>query len=199
MGSPKALLDFDGRTALRLALDAAAEAGVERSVVVLGGDAEEVLAREPLDGLPIRARAVRNLEEGSEQLRSLQIALESLDGEAYDAFFVHPVDHPLAAAADYRLLLDAFRVGGSQDGRAATVHILSFARRRGHPILCDRSLAPKLLALPGDRTARDVIERERIAYVTTTNAGVIEDMDTPEDYRRLAEAHRARRSAQQPS
>jgi CTP:molybdopterin cytidylyltransferase MocA len=187
MGSPKALLDFDGRTALRLALEAAAGAGVGESVVVLGRDADRILEREPLARLRIRARSVRNLEEGSEQLRSLQIALAAIEGEAYDAFFVHPVDHPLAAASDYRLLLDAFRAGGE-----ATVRILSFGRRRGHPILCDRSVAPKILALPGERTARDVIERERIAYVTTPNAGVIEDMDTPEDHRRLVEQYRAR-------
>jgi len=187
MGSPKALLDFDGKSALRLVLDAAAGAGVRESVVVLGGDADEILTPEPLAGMSALARSVRNLEEGSEQLRSLQIALESIGPDGCAALFIHPVDHTPASSSDYRLLLDAFQAGGG----GATVYIPSFNRRRGHPILCDRSVAPRLLALAGDRTARDVIEREPIAYVVTPNAGVIEDMDTPEDHQRLLAAYRA--------
>ena len=42
MGKPKALLDFDGRTALSLAIDACREGGAYRIVVVLGAHAKEV-------------------------------------------------------------------------------------------------------------------------------------------------------------
>jgi CTP:molybdopterin cytidylyltransferase MocA len=155
-------------------------------VVVLGRDADAILAAEPLAGLPLPVRAVMNLEDGSEQLRSLQIGLAALAGAEHDTFFIHPVDYPLVVADDYRRLLAARGPGG------AAVHILSFARRRGHPVLCDRAIASDFLALPPDRMAREVFERRTIAYVETPNPGVIEDMDTPEDYQRLLAAYRSR-------
>jgi molybdenum cofactor cytidylyltransferase len=186
MGSPKPLLRFDGRTALEIVLSAAAEAGVEKSVVVAGKNGREVMDGHALWRRSPRVRWAFNDEEGSEQLRSLQIGLAALGGEALEGFFLHPVDHPLVTAADYRLLLEA--LAASRGG--AGVFILSHARRRGHPILCRGALAEKLQALLPAQTAREVIEREEISYVLTPNAGVLEDMDTPEDYQRLLGLYR---------
>ncbi len=193
MGSSKPLLDFGGRTALRLALDAAAGAGVLESVVVVGKSAPEVMAAHAAKQLPLGVRWVKNDEEGSEQLRSLQLGLAACRGEGFDGFFIHPVDHPLATPADYGLLLKAFSAvheggergaSGASDA-SASVFILSHGGRRGHPILCRWPVAEMLLSLGPPATARDVIEKERIAYVVTPNAGVREDMDTPEEYGRV--------------
>ena len=181
MGSSKPLLRFDGRTALELVLGAAIEAGVGTSVIVAGRDARRVMEAHDFTSFGSKVRWAVNEEDGSEQLRSLQIGLSALRGDNYDGFFLHPVDHPLVTHDDYKLLLDAFVA----DRDEATVFILSHARRRGHPILCRASLAAKFLALSPSETARGVIERERIAYALTPNAHVLEDMDTPEDYSRL--------------
>lgn len=189
MGVPKALLDFDGRTALELALAAGAEAGVEESVVVLGAAADRILARHERTPPPGGVRWVRNDDPLSEQFRSLQVGLASLREGPPEAFFIHPVDHPLATAADYRLLIAAL----SADTTGATLFVLSHGGRRGHPVLCRRSIAGKLLSLGPEATARDVLEKEPILYVLTENAGAREDMDTPEDYQRLLALYRARR------
>jgi molybdenum cofactor cytidylyltransferase len=197
MGSPKALLDFDGRSALRLVLEAAAAAGVETSVAVVGHGAEEVMSAHRLEGLGGERRWAVNPDEESEQIVSLQLGLKALAAGECEWFFIHPVDCPLAAAEDYRLLLEAApRQGGGSPGRepAARVLYLSHARRRGHPVLCHGSLAAELLALGPAATARDVLERQPVAYVLTPNAGVLADMDTPEDYRRLVGIYRALRA-----
>jgi len=193
MGSPKPLLRFGGRTALALVLDAAAGAGVERSVVVVGEAGAEVIAAHGPDRLPLPVSWVWNREPGAEQLRSLQLALESIlrdPGSALSAFFVHPADHPLATVGDYEILLRALE----GDGDAHDVFIPSHGGRRGHPILCRARLAASFLALRPDGTARDVIERARIAYALTPNAGVRDDMDTPEDYERLRSAYEGLRN-----
>lgn len=187
MRSPKPLLRFGTRTALEVALGAAGEAGVERSVVVVGESGDDVLALHENARRSAAVSWVWNREPGAEQLRSLQLALQSVAGERVDAFFIHPVDCPLATSWDYKLLLEAV----AQDNDAHDVFILSHGGRRGHPILCRDALIKPLRALRADATARDVIEKARIAYVLTPNPGVLEDMDTPEDYARLLRVYEA--------
>jgi molybdenum cofactor cytidylyltransferase len=192
MGRPKALLDFDGKTALRLVVEAAAGAGVERSVIVAGpGATARGLG---VEDVPLAIRWVTNPDPESEQAASLKLALEDLAapgkecGERIDAFFFQPVDFPLVTARDYRLLLEAL----AADRGATPVFYLSAAGRRGHPVLCRVALAAELCALGPDGSARDVLARQPAAHVLTENLGVIDDMDTPEDYERLLAAYRGR-------
>jgi len=187
MGSPKPLLELGGSTLLELAWAAAAGAGVPASIVVLGDRADSIRGAHEARRLPpLPVRWVINPDPRSEQLRSLQVALEDLGDDAADAFFMHPVDHPLALADDYRRLLEAFEREPHSGAPPSDVFILSHGRRRGHPILCRNSLRAQLLALGPEASARDVIETSRICYVETPNPGVREDLDTPEAYRRAA-------------
>jgi len=187
MGRPKPLLDFDGRAALELVLDAGAGGGVAESVIVAPAGHEAALS-EVMTRTRARGRIVVNPDPGSEQVRSLQLALETIRNDRPEAFLVHPVDYPLALADDYRLLLDAFR--GAQG--ASEVFIPSHGGRRGHPILCAGALLDAFLRLTPGGTARDVISSSKLAHVPTPNAGVLEDMDTPEEYERLLEVYRGR-------
>lgn len=177
MGRPKPLLDFGGVPVLRRVVDAAHGAGVNRSIVVLGPGGSITPDRVGLTDRSVTW--VTNPVVGSPQLASLQCALESLPEEA-GWFLFQPVDYPLVTTADYRLLLDA-----ASDPGAATVFFLSHARRRGHPVLCRRSVGARLLELGPESSARDVLTSEKCRYVSTDNPGVLEDMDTPEDYQRL--------------
>jgi molybdenum cofactor cytidylyltransferase len=182
MGRPKALLDFDGRVCLDLVLDAVRPAC--RPIVVLGPNHEEIRSRVDLD----RVDVLLNLDVDSGQTASLQAALRRLPADV-DAFLFMPVDLPLLRAADVDALLQS-RIANP----GASLYIPSYARKRGHPILCDRELAAEFLALPAGAPARDVVNRvpDRIAHVDYVEAYVLMDMDTPEDYRRCLEAFRAR-------
>lgn len=73
-------------------------------------------------------------------------------------------------------IADALRQGASI---AAPVH----QGRRGHPVGLHRRWAPKLMALTGDRGARDLIARSTAAMiaVNTSDSGVLRDVDRPED------------------
>jgi molybdenum cofactor cytidylyltransferase len=186
MGRPKALLDFDGKTALELALDAVA--GVGRPVVVLGPNHEEIEAAVDLRGRSVRGAL--NLDVPSGQTASLLRGLSVLPANA-EAFLFMPVDFPLVSAADVERLVEAYRA--DRDARAA-IFIPSHGMKRGHPVLCRRELAAELQALPAGAPAREVIHRDpgRIAYVEYPEAYVLMDMDTPEDYVRCLGAYRAR-------
>ena len=194
MGRPKPLLDFDGRSALELVLDAGAGGGAAEGVIVAPAGLEKELSEEAARSRA-RTRIVVNPDPASEQIRSLQLALDAIRSDGPGAFFIHPVDYPLALPEDYRLLLDALWSTG--DGSA--VFIPSHGGRRGHPILCAGTLLEAFLAVSPGGTARDVISGAKVAHVATPNAGVLEDMDRPEEYARLLEIYRARgRAAQIP-
>jgi CTP:molybdopterin cytidylyltransferase MocA len=183
MGRPKALLDFDGRTCLELALGAVG--GLGPPVVVLGPHREAVLSRLPLDGVEIAV----NDHVASGQTESLKKGLERLPREA-SAFLFYPVDHPLVSRAEVTRLVEAYRSGSPEK----SLFVPSHGGRRGHPVLGRRELAPEFLALPPGTSARAVLgaRPERIEYVLFDEAYILMDMDTPEDYARCLKAYRER-------
>jgi molybdenum cofactor cytidylyltransferase len=184
MGRPKALLDFDGRTALQLSLEAVR--GHSTPIVVLGPNHPEIRSRLALG----HVRVMLNLNVDSGQTASLQAGLSILPREA-EGFFFMPVDVPLVTAADVARLVGAFE---TEPDPAKSIFIPSHDLKRGHPILCRRELASEFLALREGASAREVVNRvnSRIAYVIYPEAYVLMDMDTPEDYVRCLGAYRAR-------
>ena len=183
MGSPKPLLDFDGRTALGLILEAGSSGGCDGSIVVIGHQADAVRGahRDFAD-----VDWINNNDPTSHQLQSIQLGVAALPPSA--AFLIHPVDCPLVKAEDYRRLIEAYQ----SDESPASVYFLTHgAARRGHPVLCAASVAPKLLALGADATARDVLRAESFLEVPTDNEAVLENMNTPRDYAALLERFRA--------
>jgi len=184
MGRPKALLDFDGRTALQLCLEAVRGHGTP--IVVLGSNHAEIRSRLALG----HVRVMLNLNVDSGQTASLQAGLSILPRDA-EGFFFLPVDVPLVTAADVARLVDAFE---AEPDPAKSIFIPSHDLKRGHPILCRRELASEFVALGEGASAREVVNRvnSRIAYVIYPEAYVLMDMDTPEDYVRCLEAYRAR-------
>ncbi len=188
MGRPKALLDFDGRTCLEVALDAVG--GLDAPVVVLGPNRDEVRSRVPLDGV----RVAVNDDVASGQLASLKAGLAFLPPGA-EAFLFYPVDYPLVSRAEIARL-----IGASKAEPGKSIFVPSHQMRRGHPVLCRRPLAEEFSALSAGASARAVLDSRpgRIAYVLFDEAYILMDMDTPEDYARCLEAYHARERRKNP-
>lgn len=186
MGQPKALLDFDGKSALDLVLEAVKGLGLP--IVVLGAAREEILSRllpkMTVDGVKV----VFNEHPERGQTSSLKTGLAALPGSS-SAFLFHPVDFPLVTPADVARL-----VATASEHSDKALFIPSHAMRRGHPVLCRRDVAAEFLALPDEAPARDVIRArpERIAHVEFPEAFILMDMDTPRDYAGCLDAYRKR-------
>jgi len=186
MGEPKALLRFGKSTALELAVKNAAAAGVGRVVAVIGYQAETIRAAHSFTNVGIEFSWALNRAAESEQIDSLKVGLVALEREPIDAFFFLPVDHPLVTPADFAALLKAHR----DHSGAERVFIPTYQGRRGHPVLCRSRMRETILELPPGRTARDALEAGGIVQVEVQNPGILEDMNTPQDYRRLREIYR---------
>jgi molybdenum cofactor cytidylyltransferase len=184
MGRPKALLEFDGKTCLDLALEAVR--GLGTPVVVLGAAREEIQERVKLGSVQLALND--DWEQG--QTSSLKAGLACLSPSS-SAFLFYPVDFPLVSSEEVGRVVETFL--RCKDPNKA-IFIPSYSMQRGHPVLCRRALAPEFQALPDDAPARTVINfrPQRISYVDFDQAYILMDMDTPEDYAKCLEAYRTR-------
>jgi len=181
MGEPKALLRFGNWTTLELLVRTAAAAGVGRVVTVIGHRAEEIRAAHSFTGMGLDFSWVLNRTSESEQIHSLRMGLSELNPAILDAFLFQPVDHPLVTREDFQALINAHRKHDGPEKAFVPTH----NQRRGHPVLCRASARQVFLDLPPGGTARDALEEMGIVQVEVSNPGILEDMDTREDYKRV--------------
>jgi CTP:molybdopterin cytidylyltransferase MocA len=172
----KPLLPLRGMTFLEVIVLNMIDAGAGECLVVTGHAHEEI---ENSVHLPA-ARFLVNGEWKSGQLSSLQTALRALPPDSEGMLFT-PVDHPLVQLSTYRLLKKRW-----EEQRERMV-IPRYQGRKGHPAIFPRRLFDPLLRGHLEGGARDLIYREmdRLHFVDLDDPGVINDIDTPDDYRRL--------------
>src|SRR6059036_610821 len=103
MGSPKALLPYQGRPFLEHLLDICQHPNIGVRRVVLGPDADEISAQVSLT----KDEIVINVEWERGQISSIQSAIRSLPANT-DGLLLCPVDHPLVSAALVGDLIEAF-------------------------------------------------------------------------------------------
>ncbi|HEY8201806.1 MAG TPA: nucleotidyltransferase family protein [Actinomycetota bacterium] len=176
LGRPKQLLDLEGRPVLQHVVDAAAAAGLDEIVVVLGHMADEIAAA--ID-LPPGARTCLNPRYASGQSTSLEAGLDAAD-PASEAAVVLLGDQPRIGAEVVRAVVDRFRESGARVVRAW------YGGRPAHPVLFARSVWDALRTVEGDRGARELLKAHP-DWEVRLEAGpeVPSDLDTWEDYERL--------------
>jgi len=181
MGRPKAFLRLGGLTFLERAVAALRDGGCDPVVVVAGprGDAAADEIAEAAGRLG--ASAARNPDAESPQVASLRAGLRAL-GEEVEAAVVTPVDVPRAGAEVVRGLIAAFTAKGCPIAQPFD------GARHGHPVLFARRVWPELLHGDLPEGARTVIHAHAAEVVEVRVPRLPMDVDTPEDFRRLAEA-----------
>jgi CTP:molybdopterin cytidylyltransferase MocA len=181
LGRNKLLLPFRGGTVLSATVSRLLSSPLDRLVVVLGHEAEDVRAKAGLPADP-KLELVLNPDWPEGMASSLRRGVTACaDAEAVVIALGDQPDTDPDVVAE---LLGAFRAGAPL---AFPIHPDpegNGAPRSGHPVLFGRELFPELLALWGDRGARDVVARH------FQSAGKVEapsprDIDTDDDYRAL--------------
>ena len=173
MGRPKPLLPFGDRTVLQQVLAALAAARPERTLLVLGPKGEPIAASVADRPLTL----VWNRASESEMVDSLRATLPHLPADG-QGVMICLGDQPLIAAATYSRLADCHRRNPDCILQPRT------GGRTGHPVLLPQDLFAEI----ADRsTLRDLLAAypERVQSVEVEDPGILLDMDTPGDYRRL--------------
>jgi len=177
MGREKILLPFGRSTLLETILETLAAAGVTGVVAVLRPDLPEAADRARSRG----ARVVFNPHPEEEMLESIRLGLREIPPEA-EAVFIWPADHPAVSAGTVGVL--------ARFTDPARAFIPSFRSRRGHPALVGRQLLPSIGEIPPGEGLRHLWRKKSgaVLEVPVEDAGVVRNVDTPDDYRKALEA-----------
>lgn len=119
------------------------------------------------------------------QFSSLKLGLQEVLGRGRDSAIVALVDRPPVQPATLAHLHSAFLSAVEQNFWAVAPDYEGY---HGHPILLAREMIEALLRAQLTGTARDIFHANatRICYVPVEDARVGMNINTPEDYQRLA-------------
>jgi len=175
MGSPKALLPFQGRPFLEHLLEITKHPSVGVRRVVLGAHAEPI-AKEVL---LVADEIVINNDWEQGQLSSIQAALRSLPAGT-EGILLCLVDHPLVTATLVEELIEKF------EATHAPVVLPVYEGRRGHPVIFSSAVYDELLKAPADKGARAVVwaHAGEVVEVLTDEEGCVLNLNDPETLQR---------------
>lgn len=176
MGSPKALLDYHGKTFVEHLVEVTRHPRIGTLRIVLGAKADEIRARANVDPASI----VVNGEWQSGQLSSIQAAIRSLPEGETEGLMLCPVDHPIITRDLVAQLIAAL------DASKRSIVVPVYKGRRGHPVIFRAGLYRELLDASPEIGARDVVWKHPgdIVEVSTGQEGVIMNLDDPAAYQK---------------
>jgi molybdenum cofactor cytidylyltransferase len=175
MGSPKALLEYQGRPFLEHLLEITAHPKIAVRRVVLGAHAEPIAKNIALAADEIVINA--DWEKG--QLSSIQAAIRSLQHLPHttDGLLLCLIDHPLISGALVNYLIEQFYATSP-----AKIILPIHDGRRGHPLIFPASLYDELLHAPEDKGARAVVwaHAADVVEVPTEEEGCVLNLNDPQ-------------------
>src|ERR1700737_1906919 len=104
MGSPKALIEFQGRPFLEHLLDVTRHPKIGVTRVVLGAHPDAILEKVKIDS----ATVIVNPDWEKGQLTSIQAGIRSLPENATDGILLCLIDHPLISATLVADMIEKF-------------------------------------------------------------------------------------------
>ena len=175
MGSPKALLPYQGRPFLEHLLQIARHPKIGVRRVVLGAHAEPIAKEVHLSADEI----VINDQWEKGQLSSIQAGIRSLPAGT-DGMLLCLIDHPLISEGLVNELIQAFYT------KHAPVVLPVYEGRRGHPVIFGATLYDELLNAPLETGARAVVwaHAKEVEELRTNEQGCVLNLNDPETLQR---------------
>jgi molybdenum cofactor cytidylyltransferase len=176
MGSPKALLPYQGRPFLEHLLDVTHHPKIGARRVILGAHAEPIAKAVHLSGDEI----VINEDWEDGQLSSIRAGLRSLP-ENTEGMLLCLIDHPLISATLVHELIERFFATNKP------IVLPVYDGQRGHPVIFSAALYDELLTASMETGARAVVwaHAADIEEVRTNEEGCILNLNDPDAFERL--------------
>lgn len=184
MGGPnKLLLPFRGSTVLEHTLGQLLAAGIGPVIVVTGHQREVVLPY--LAACPVRE--VFNPDYLTGMTSSIQAGVRAAEGLGY---MICLSDMPMISATAYKLLSDNFLEHLRTDEQAIVMP--RFGSAKGNPVIFSAAYREEILRHPEPEGCRGIVQANaaHLRWADVPDEGVLQDVDTPEDYRAVASDER---------
>jgi molybdenum cofactor cytidylyltransferase len=174
MGTPKQLLELEGKPLVVRAVEAALASPAWPVVVVLGAHEEQI--RPALARLPVLIAENAAWSEGmASSIRTGVMTLGQFS-RAIDAVVIALCDQPAFSAAVIAQLVAAQRTTGR------SIVAAHYHGRNGAPALFMREHFPALTALTGEEGARALLNGDPSQIATVDLPALALDLDTPGDF-----------------
>jgi len=179
MGTVKPLLPWGESFLLDRVIENAHQSELANLIVVLGHEAESILKKINFKD----SRVIVNPDYSMGQSSSLGAGLGGVPADSDGAMFLLG-DQPFIGPKIIDSLI------GALQKQPANLIIPTFQGKRGNPVLTHRSIFELVQGITGDRGARVLFHslKDQILEVEVFDQGIHLDVDTIEDYRRLADA-----------
>ena len=176
MGRSKQLLPFANKTILETVIDHINQSTVDETLIVLGSNREKI--EEVIKNLPVKSVYNPRFKEG--MLTSVQKGFVSLPEEV-EAVLVFLGDQPMIPSSVIDQIVSAYH--SSEKGIVLPV----YGQKRGHPVLINTKYRQELANLNPEIGLRELIHDhpEDILEVNLDSSSILEDIDTPEDYKNI--------------
>jgi molybdenum cofactor cytidylyltransferase len=181
MGRPKLTLPLGNTTVIGRVVSTLRAGGVERIVVVVGPHVNELIPLAQAAGADVHV-----LSEPTPDMRTtVERGLEWIGTRCCPApddwWFLAPADQPAFAASVISNLLSM-----SDEARRSII-VPTHNGRRGHPALFRWHHAAGINAMPKDVGINSYLRAQvnEVLELPVTDAGILANLDTPEDYARL--------------
>ena len=173
MGSCKQLLDLGGKTVMNRCLETLLSGGIQQIVVVVGPQGEDVATE--AGRFQVQIAVNENLD--GDMASSVRIGRQQMASHA-NGVIVALCDYPLVTTGTIAHLAACHKAS------PGSILIPTHSGRKGHPTLFPIA---SLDELAEGGTLRDVVHRDplRVQLIEVDDPGILQDMDTPEDYHLL--------------
>jgi len=181
MGSPKQLLDLNGRPMLQAVIESLIQSQVHGIAVVSYSDLVDSLSDALLPGTFV----VINDDPDSEMIDSIRLALEAWyerdQVHGQDGFLICPGDQPGLTVSDFDSCINTFFDSPDR------IVVASLQGKRGHPLIFPATFTEQINSRLCDQglNALPHANSERVVEASLDSPAVIRNINTPEDYQNL--------------
>lgn len=181
MGRPKLLLPWRGRPLIEAVVGAWRASRVDGVALVVHPDDAEIARLGRAAGAEVVVPSLPPEDMKASLALGLERIAQLFAPQPGDAWLVAPADMPLLTAGAIDAVIDAYARAGGQ------IVVPRYAERRGHPVAIPWTLSSALASLGPAEGLKSLLARFPCSEVEISFPGILADVDTPDDYRRLTE------------
>jgi molybdenum cofactor cytidylyltransferase len=182
MGRPKLTLPLGGRTVLERVVDAVRRAGIEHILVVVAPHIADLIRLAENAGAHVLPLTEQTPHMRATVERGLVWLEDRFHPRLDDQWLLIPADHPALDGAVVKHLIQA-----RNEHANCSIVVPTFRGKRGHPALIDWKHASGIRAFPAGAGLNAYLRQhaDETLEMPVEAAGIVRDLDTPEDYERL--------------